>query len=610
MTGVRMLELHAEGPEVEQRCRFVLRTGHAERLGRSPASSLRVPWEPCLSQEHLQVLPEETCVTVSRLVGARNPVFVGGAAVEESRLSVGDRFVVGETIFTVVECSADGESPAAPVYQELTFARGQLQRVRFEDADRRLEVLSRLPEVIGGAGSESERDSRLVNLVLAGIRSADAAALVRLEDDGGVAVIRWDRRQEIAGPVRPSRRLVLEALARQKQTVLHVWESTGAANLEYTASGDLDWAFCTPISEGRSGPMGVYVAGRRVGLEGPFARNGERAEQSAAGASSEFPNLYPDVKFAELVAEVMSAVERVNRMEADVSVLRQFLSPPILHALEQRGGRRGLNSDLLEPRECEVTVLFCDLRGSSHKAEEAGDDLLGLLDRVSKALEVMSSRVLAFGGVTGDFLGDAVLGFWGWPFPNDEAPLNACRAALAIRRTFAGAVLPLLSDFRVGIGIARGRAVAGKIGTSDRMSVTVFGPVVNLASRLEAMTKHLRVPILVDESTAQVIRARLPADDGRIRKLGRVLPYGLEKPLVVHELLPPAQEEPELTDRHLAAYEQGVDAFMAGEWEQAYRLLHSMPPSDQAQDFLTARIVERNRLAPPGWDGIVRLPEK
>jgi adenylate cyclase len=253
------------------------------------------------------------------------------------------------------------------------------------------------------------------------------------------------------------------------------------------------------------------------------------------------------------------------------------------------------------------------LRGFSHRAEVASGDLLGLLDRVSKALEVMSGRVLEYGGVTGDFLGDAVLGFWGWPFPSEEAPLNACRAALAIRRAFAETAQSpghVLSDFRVGIGIARGRAVAGKIGTSDRMSVTVFGPVVNLANRLETMTKQLRVPILLDEATAEVVRRRMSPADGRLRRLGRVLPYGLETPLNVAELLPPENERPDLTAELIAQYEQGVNAFIKGQWDEAYHKLHGMPPSDRAQDFLTLRITEHNRVAPPNWDGIVRLPEK
>lgn len=600
-----MLELLAVGPDVRQRCRFLLPPGSV-RLGRSDEVELPVPWESHLSRVHLEVHSDGDSLALQQLGAARNPVFVAGEEVESCRLHPGDRFVVGETTFYLLESSLDSDSPVDQPIEEVTFAPGQLKQVRFEDADRRIDVLTHLPEVIWGARTVSERDSRLVNLLLSGVRHADAAAVVRLKGED-ITVDHWERRRETAGTFRPSKRLALEALRKRKQSVLQVWDSRLAAATEYTVSTDVDWAFCTPVNVGRGEVWGLYVAGR---LETPL---------SAAETDPLLrPALHADVKFAEIIAEIISSVQQLNRVEGDLSVLRQFLSPPILKALEQHSDEGGLRTELLEPRECDVTVLFCDLRGFSSQVEESADDLLGLLERVSRALEVMTGRILEHGGVTGDFLGDAVLGFWGWPFGSEESTLNACRAALAIRQAFEPHSSPLsravppgtLKDFRVGIGIAHGRAVAGKIGTSDRVSVTVFGPVVNLASRLETMTKQLRGSILLDEATAGIVRQKLCAADGRIRKLGRVQPYGLETPLLVSELLPPASELPELTDDHLKQYEAGVDAFIAGDWETAYAHLHAMPACDRAQDFLTLRIAEHNRIAPPGWDGVIKLPGK
>nr|MDQ3330792.1 adenylate/guanylate cyclase domain-containing protein [Planctomycetota bacterium] len=258
-------------------------------------------------------------------------------------------------------------------------------------------------------------------------------------------------------------------------------------------------------------------------------------------------------------------------------------------------------------------VLFCDLRGFSAKAEKASGDLVGLLERVSQALGVMTKEILAHNGVTGDFLGDAALGFWGWPFRSDEAPLDACRAALAIRKAFADAASNPdhpLRDFRMGIGIAHGPAVAGKIGTPEQVKFTVFGPIVNLASRLEGMTKQLRVPILIDEATAEIARTRLPRSVGRTRQLARVLPYGSERPLTVSELLPSQDDLPELSDADLETYEAAFAAFSAGKWDDAYRMLHRLPPEDRAPDFLNQLITSQNRIPPPGWDGVVKLPTK
>ena len=123
------------------------------------------------------------------------------------------------------------------------------------------------------------------------------------------------------------------------------------------------------------------------------------------------------------------------------------------------------NPDRLAPRESLVTVLFCDLRGFSRKAESARNDLPALLQRVSEALGVMTSCISHEGGVIGDFQGDAAMGFWGWPVAAADDGLRACRAALAIRRAFHQARSTPghpLADFRVGIGLAQGQAEIGR----------------------------------------------------------------------------------------------------------------------------------------------------
>jgi len=133
---------------------------------------------------------------------------------------------------------------------------------------------------------------------------------------------------------------------------------------------------------------------------------------------------------------------------------------------------------------------------------------------------------------------------------------------------------------------------------------------VNLASRLEGMTKQLRVPILFDESLASVVREKLSPEEGRLRRLAKVLPFGMETSVLVSELLPSEAAAPELTAAHLAAYETAVSQFIAGKWEESYRALRTLPPSDRAQDFLALLIAQHNRIAPADWTGVVRLPSK
>ncbi len=590
-----MLELMMQGTEPSQSRRQLLRPGENHVIGRASDASLSIPWDSLLSRRHVQLDVQPGHVQLKRVESARNPLFFAGESVESCRVEIGQHFVVGATSFYLLEAEADGSVVAAPV-EEFAFKPQELRKIRYQDPENRIEVLTHLPEVIAGAANDGELFHRLVNLLLKGIVHAEAVAIVTAGGTEDIPLLHWDRRRETAGPFRPSRRLVVEALEKRRASVLHIWEKNSPKQHDQTLMQEFDWAYCTPVPGLATEPTGLYVAGRMGKTFVPGTTLSDTLQLEA------------DVKFTELVAEIISAVVRARRFERQKAGLRQFFAPPVLAALGDE-----LDTTLLEPSECDVTVMFCDLRGFSQRAESAAGDLIGLLERVSRALGVMTHHILEHGGVTGDFQGDATLGFWGWPFPSPDAAVHACRAALGIRAAFAKAAATknhLLADFAMGIGIAHGRAVAGKIGTAEQVKVTVFGPVVNLASRLESMTKQLRVPIVVDEATAKIVRPRLASSEGRLRRLGRLLPYGMETPAVVSELLPPETELPELTDAHVAEYELGVDHFTEGRWDQAYRCLHGMPASDRAQDFLMQHIVLHNRTAPANWDGTIRLPNK
>ena len=380
--------------------------------------------------------------------------------------------------------------------------------------------------------------------------------------------------------------LILESL-RQRQSVLHVWHGMAATPEPYTASDSFDWAFCTPVLGKACCGWGLYVAGRF------------NVERSGLTPSTDPTDLREDVKFTELVAAMLSSLRHMRLLEHRHAMLSQFFSPVVLETLADEDPEV-----VLSPRETEVSVLFCDLRGFSRESERQSGDLLGLLQRVSNALGVMTRHIRQQGGVVGDFQGDAAMGFWGWPLPQGDAVPRTCRAALAMRAEFQA------TGFQAGIGVATGPAVAGKIGTVDQVKVTVFGPVVNLASRLEGMTKMLRAPILLDEATARLVRRQVPREVARVRRLAIVRPYGLESPLEVSELLPPVSQYPELSDEHLQCYEAALDAFLQRKWPAALELLHRIPAEDEVKDFLVVYIAQHNRRPPPGWDGIIELASK
>ena len=399
-----------------------------------------------------------------------------------------------------------------------------------------------------------------------------------------VEVLHWDRRALAEADFRPSERLIRQAID-SGESVVHVWSANQPrVSGEFTVSEGVDWAFCTPLAGAACAGWGLYVTGSFAGDFGP-----------PDGPDPEL--LRDDVKFAELTAATLSALRESRLLGGRQASLGQFFSPIVLEAIGAQDAEQAL-----APREADVTVLFCDLRGFTQESERAAGDLFGLLSRVSQALGVMTHHILEQGGVVGDFHGDAAMGFWGWPLAQPDAVERACQAALGMRGASAA--------FRVGIGIASGRAVAGKIGTVDQVKVTVFGPVVNLASRLETMTRQLRAAILIDPPTAAVIQASVSPQIARVRRLASVRPVGLTQPLDLFELLPPAGLAGTLTDANLAAYSAALEAFEARDWPKALQLLHQVPPEDEAKDFLTLFIARHNRIPPEGWDGVVPLEAK
>lgn len=599
-----MSDLIAQGPGAADRWRRQLPLDQPVVLGRT--TGWAVPWDDRISRAHAQLVWDDRVLQVTKMREAKNPLFFRGDDVSQASLMPGDHFVIGSTTFSLAQERALVTMLAPEPQREQTFSRQELRQLRFRHADDRIDLLSQLPEKLAEANGEPAQLTCVVNMLLAGIARAEAAAVVALGSkvvDGNnasgqaVQILHWDRRLASQGDFLPSERLIMAAMSAGK-SVLHVWKrAVSQSDSPFTMQHGVDWAFCTPVMASQQATMGIYVAGSLIG--------GSSANASGAEATFAGESFGDDLKFAELVASQLGSVRQLQRLERQRAGLGQFFSPIVLSALADADAEQ-----VLAPRETEVTVLFCDLRGFTRASEQSADNLLELLERVSQALGVTTRQICEQGGVLGDFHGDAVMGFWGWPLVTPDAAVRAARAALAIRAELASVNALPKAKFRAGIGIGTGMAVAGKIGTQDQVKVTAFGPVVNTAARLESMTEHLRAPILLDERTAEILRQQLPAGAGRLRRVARVLPIGMEQPLMVTELLPPVGDATLLTDLQLADYERALDQFLAGNWQAAFDLLHRVPAADRVKDFVTMHIVQHNRQAPVNWQGVIALESK
>jgi len=602
-----MADLIAQGKNANERWRRKIPDDETVVVGRT-AAGWAVGWDEKISRDHAALTWQNGTLTVQRLGTSRNPIFYRGETRDKFSIRPGEHFVIGTTTFTLsveqVNVTMDAPNPMT----EQLYRPQYLRQVRYRDADKRIAVLSQLPDIISSANSDTELFGHLVNLVLTGISRANAVALVAVqgqtavekpatsEEKSGIKILHWDRRRLTDSGFQPSDRLIRQAVDTG-QSVVHIWRDGKTRESTFTMSEEGDWAFATPVISDACRGWAVYVTGGYASGSG-----------SANSADTSPEDLRDEVKFTELAATTLANLRQVRMLEKTHASLGQFFSPVVMEAIAGQDPET-----VLKPRETIVSVLFCDLRGFSRTAEKSADDLHGLLSRVSQALGVTTHHIFQNAGVVGDFHGDAAMGFWGWPIAHPDSCQRACLAALSIRaeleRTAADPEHPLHS-YEMGLGIATGKAVAGKIGTVDQVKVTAFGPVVNLAARLESMTRFLRVRILLDETTAKLIRESKSEPVARVRRVAVVRPYGLDTPLEVSELLPLEKDMPQFTDEHIAAYEQALDALLARNWAKAFQLLHRVPADDEVKDFLTVYIAQHNRVAPPGWDGIIPLPGK
>ena len=176
-----------------------------------------------------------------------------------------------------------------------------------------------------------------------------------------------------------------------------------------------------------------------------------------------------------------------------------------------------------------VVVLFSDLRGFTQYSESREPE--GLVEELNQYFDAMLTPIQAHGGVVDKFMGDAIMAVWGVPEGQPDDSIRALRAAKGMNAALvehnearAQAGLPAL---RHGIGLHLGEVVAGDIGTPTRRQYTVVGDPVNIASRLEAMTKELDTPLIVSRSVvdaAQASGGEMPSVEhrGTVSVRGRV----------------------------------------------------------------------------------------
>ena len=232
------------------------------------------------------------------------------------------------------------------------------------------------------------------------------------------------------------------------------------------------------------------------------------------------------VAYAVAVADRVR-VEQLNMLQARAMLSRYLPAGVVKEMLKDSAAAR------LGAKRAEVTILFADIRGFTTISEKLQpEDVVVILNEY---LTVMTEIIFKHEGTIDKFEGDAILAIFGAPQAHDNDPERAVRTALEMRDHLKGLQTHwhdlTQTSLEIGIGINTGPVMVGNIGSDRRMDYTVIGDAVNLAARLQDLTKEFKAPILISGEVASRLNGTIST-----RSLGEIPIRGRERPVDLYEV--------------------------------------------------------------------------
>ena len=183
----------------------------------------------------------------------------------------------------------------------------------------------------------------------------------------------------------------------------------------------------------------------------------------------------------------------------------------------------------------EITVLFSDIRGFTTLSETTPPEKI--VEMLNVHFTHMADIILKYNGTLDKYIGDAIMAFWGAPVPMADHAEKAVLASLEMMEALQAVNRELKEkgfehEIKIGIGLNSGVATIGNIGSVKKLNYTVVGDTVNLASRLESVTKEHNTPIVISEYTYERVKDKIDCEIlGNIKVKGREQPVTIYKPL-------------------------------------------------------------------------------
>lgn len=289
-------------------------------------------------------------------------------------------------------------------------------------------------------------------------------------------------------------------------------------------------------------------------------------------------------------------------------MMGQYLSPAILTTLVE-------NSDGFAKAEVgskeNITILFSDIRSFTNMSEKLSADKV--VEMLNYYFSSMTDSIFAHEGTIDKFIGDAIMAFWGAPIVSqnhpDQATLSALDMIERLKDVNQWLVKRGIEPINIGIGIHTGDAILGNIGSENKLDYTIIGDNVNLASRIEGLTKQYGVQILITEETFNALTIDIPclvADVVRVK--------GKERPIkVFYPLLLASSSNDEalrLARERVTKSNHAFQHYLAQEWDEALAILRTLPSELIHQNIIQR--CEEYQITPPekNWDGVLTMTKK
>jgi adenylate cyclase len=261
--------------------------------------------------------------------------------------------------------------------------------------------------------------------------------------------------------------------------------------------------------------------------------------------------------------------------------------------------------------EKEMTILFSDIRGFTTISEKLSPR--ELVELLNDYLTAMSDVIMSRRGVVDKYIGDAIMAFWGAPLEAKNHAELACQSALKMIKCLNEKKNDWREkygvDLNIGIGLNTGKVVVGNMGSNQRFDYTVMGDSVNLASRLESITKQYGVRVVVSEFTYQPLKELFVW-----RYLDRVAVKGKQTGVKIYELVCELSELEDSIKKLLGAFSVALDYYNERQWSEAIlefeKILSEFPSDAPAQVYLERAREFLNNPPAADWDGIYIMKTK